>query len=120
VQSDVKLKRDLLAGNFHWFPYIFFIADDGAVCFICHQSELLRDFLGVCVSEVCWKNKRFLEIECLEHIDEDSKNREIKKIMLNFYWKTLCYLGAQLDTLKPNLTWFYQDSCTPFAIKRQK
>lgn len=117
VRSDVKLKINLLAGNFHWFPYISFITDDGAVCLIYQQSELLRDFLGVCLSEVCWKNKRLIETECLGHMDEDSRNRETKKIMLNFYWKTLWYLDAQLGTLKTSLTPFDQDFCTPFAIK---
>lgn len=58
------------------------------------------------MSEVCWKNKSCTETECLEHTDEDSRNREIKSVMLNFYWKTLWYLDAQLGTLKTNLTGF--------------
>lgn len=87
MQSDVKLKQNLLAGNFHRFPCTSFIADDGAVCLIYHQFELLRDFLGVCVSEVCWRNKRSVETECLGLMDDDSRNREIKKIILNFIVK---------------------------------
>lgn len=118
VQRNVKLKKGLLAGNFHWFPHTSFIASDGTICLFYPQSELLRVFLWLCGGlRFAGKTKKCTQTECLGHIDEDRKNREIKKVMLNFYWKTLQYLDAQLDMLQTNLAWFYQDSCTPSATR---
>lgn len=90
VQRNVKMKISFLAGNFHWFPHISFIASDGTICLFYQQSELSRvSFMTMWGFEVCWKTKKCVETECLGHIDEERRNREIKKAMLNFYLKTL-------------------------------
>lgn len=117
VRRNVKMKRSLLAGNFHWLTCILYWNN---MCFLSAVWTFEGFLMSMWGFEVCWKNKKSMETECVRHIDEDKRYREIMKVMLNFCWKTLQYLDAQLDVLQTNLTWFYQDSCTPATGSHNK
>lgn len=72
VQRNVKMKISLLAGNFHWFHHISFIAGDGTMHLFYQQYELPQvSFMTMWTFEVCWKNEKCVETECLGHIGED-------------------------------------------------
>lgn len=104
VQRNVKLKKGLLAGNFHWFPHTSFIASDGTICLFYPQSELSRVFLWLCGGlRFAGKTKKCTQTEGLGHIDEDRKIEKLRKLCWTFIEKHYNILMHSLTCCKQ--TW---------------